>query len=514
MNPIAPDAVHRFLRDCERVVGSSNVVFAEEAQHAYADALAPRDPRSYAPRGAVAPASAEEIQAIVRLAGEQIIPLWPISRGKNYGYGGAAPRFSELVMLDLVRMNRIIEVDPQLGYAVLEPGVGFDDLHRYLVQNRIPLWMSAPAHTWGSVIGNALERGVGYTPYGEHASKVCGLEIVLADGELLRTGMGAMPGSKAWNLFPYGFGPAWDGAFMQSNFGIVTKMGLWLMPEPDATLNLAVSLDRVDALPTAIDALRPLKLNGTIQANPSIGNAIRALASRGPRSEFFQGHGVMPADILDAARRKAGVGHWNFSVRLFGEPRINAINAEIVTAALRAVPSAEIVQSEWHRGDDLATSGAPTPTLAALGVVDWLGGPGGHLTFSPVSAFSGAEAWKQYTTIRALYEDAGFDYYGGFTAGQRYLNHISMILFDRSDPEMLGRANGLFDRLIAVAATQGWGEYRTHTLWYDDVARTFDYNNGVLRRWNEKVKDAVDPAGIIAPGKMGIWPARYRKEAP
>lgn len=415
-------------------------------------------------------------------------------------------------MLDLVRMNRILEVNAEMGYAVLEPGVGFDDLYRYLTGNRIPLWMSAPAHTWGSVVGNALERGVGYTPYGEHASKVCGLEVVTADGELLRTGMGAMPGSKTWQLFPYGFGPSWDGVFMQSNFGVVTKLGLWLMPEPEGTMTLAVKLDRADALPAAVDALRPLKLDGTVQANPSIGNAIRSLASRGPRSQHFAGTGPMPADVLDAARRGAGLGYWNFSVRLFGDPRINAINAQKVRAALAAVPSAEIAESEWRRGEDLATSGSPVPTLAALGVVDWLGGMGGHLTFSPVSAFSGAEAWKQYTTIRAMYEDAGFDYYGGFTAGQRYLNHITMILFDRSHPEMLGRANALFDRLISVAAANGWGEYRTHTLWYDQVAATYGFNDNALLRWNQRVKDAVDPDGIIAPGKMGIWPRAYRDD--
>lgn len=508
---ISPARIDRFLNACAQIVGAEHVSSLDDARHAYADALAPRDPQSYAPRGAVAPSSADEVQAIVRLAGEHEVPLWPISRGKNYGYGGSAPRFSDVVMLDLIRLNRIIEVNAEMGYAVLEPGVGFDDLFHYLQNNNIPLWTSAPAHTWGSVVGNALERGVGYTPYGEHASKVCGLEVVTASGELMRTGMGALPNSKTWQLFPYGFGPSWDGAFMQSNFGIVTKMGLWLMPEPESTLNLTIKLDREDALPAAIDILRPLKLDGTVQANPSLGNAIRSLSTRGPRSTYFNGTGPMPADVLDAARRKVGLGHWNFYVRLFGDPRINEINAAKVRSAFEALPSATIEQSEWHRGDDLAQSGIPVPSLGALGVVDWLGGAGGHLTFSPVSAFSGAEAWKQYVTIKAMFESAGFDYYGGFTAGQRYLNHITMILFDRTNPEMMTRANGLFSDLIKVAASNGWGEYRTHTLWYDEVSSTYNYNDGILRRWNEAVKDAVDPKGIIAPGKMGIWPRSYRE---
>ncbi len=498
------------MRRFAAIVGEGNTWQGEDARQQYKDAMAPRDAMSYAPKGAVAPANVEEVQAIVRVAGELGVPLWPISRGKNFGYGGSAPRLSDVVMLDLIRMNRILEVNAELGYAVVEPGVGFDDLYHHLVDNKIPLWISAPAHTWGSVMGNALERGVGYTPYGEHASKVCGLEIVTATGELLRTGMGALEGSKTWQLFPYGFGPSWDSAFMQSNFGIATKMGIWLMPEPEHTINLAMQFDRAEDLPAGIDALRPLKLDGTVQASPSFGNIIRNLAVRAPRSEYYQGSGPIPAGVLEQARVKSGVGHWNFSIRLFGDRAVNMINAEKVKAAFAHLPY-EFVPSEWHRGEDLRGSGSPTPSLGALGVVDWLGGPGGHLTFSPVSSFSGAEAWKQYTTIRAMYEDAGFDYYGGFTAGQRYLNHINMIVFNRDDEEMTGRANALFSNLVRTAAANGWGEYRTHTLYYDEVARSYDFNHGAMRRWNEAVKDAVDPHGIIAPGKMGIWPRAYRE---
>ena len=75
--------------------------------------------------GGVAPQSVEEIQALLKIAREFKIPLWPISRGKNFGYGGSAPCMRGTMMLDLVRMNRILEVNEELGYAVLEPGVNF-----------------------------------------------------------------------------------------------------------------------------------------------------------------------------------------------------------------------------------------------------------------------------------------------------------------------------------------------------------------------------------------------------
>ncbi len=60
------------------------------------------------------------------------------------------------------------------------------------------------------------------------------MEVVLADGDFVRTGMGALPGAGTWQQFKYGMGPLVDGLFSQSNFGIVTKMGFWLMPQPEA----------------------------------------------------------------------------------------------------------------------------------------------------------------------------------------------------------------------------------------------------------------------------------------
>lgn len=67
----------------------------------------------------------------------------------------------------------------------------------------------------------------------DHFGMHCGMEIVLPNGEVVRTGMGALPDSEntshgsanTWQLFPYGFGPYHDGIFTQSNYGIVTKMG-------------------------------------------------------------------------------------------------------------------------------------------------------------------------------------------------------------------------------------------------------------------------------------------------
>ncbi len=70
----------------------------------------PNEPARYKAHAAVAPTSTEQVQEIVRIANEFRIPLWTVSRGKNFAYGGAAPVLSGSVVLDLSRMNRILEV--------------------------------------------------------------------------------------------------------------------------------------------------------------------------------------------------------------------------------------------------------------------------------------------------------------------------------------------------------------------------------------------------------------------
>ena len=173
------------------------------------------------------------------------VPIWTISTGRNFGYGSAAPQSAGQVVLDLKHMNRILDVDPVLCTALVEPGVTYQQLKDYLEENDIPLWLSCPAPSAiAGPLGNTVDRGVGYTPYGDHFMMQCGMEVALPNGELMRTGMGALPGNNTWQLFKYGFGPYVDGMFTQGNFGIVTKMGFWLMPEPEAFLKGVVHLPR------------------------------------------------------------------------------------------------------------------------------------------------------------------------------------------------------------------------------------------------------------------------------
>jgi 4-cresol dehydrogenase (hydroxylating) flavoprotein subunit len=270
-------------RELRSVVGEEWVVTADEKVASYHDPYFPGTGEQNLPSGAVLPASVEEIRAVLRIANRVRLPLWSVSLGRNYVYGGGAPCLNGSMVLDLKRMQGI-EVNEQLAYAIVEPGVTFFQLYKHIQDKKYRLWISCPTPGWGSVLGNALERGFGYTPHGDHAGQQCGMEVVLANGDVIRTGMGAMSDNPAWPLYKYSYGPSLDGLFMQSNLGVVTKIGVWLMPEPEMYSPVDIGVDREEDIVALIDTLRPLRLDGTIPT-ASMANWMRMVAIHTTRGQ-------------------------------------------------------------------------------------------------------------------------------------------------------------------------------------------------------------------------------------
>ena len=506
-------AINAALKAFAGVVGASNVFATEEDRTAYSDKFAMHPGRNI-PAGAVAPITVEEVQAIVRIAQERRMPIWPISRGKNLGYGGSAPLLSGSVVLDLSRMKKI-EVDVENGTALLEPGVGFYDLYDYLEKNKIPLWISAPGNSWGSVIGNALDRGVGYTPYGQNTQQLCGLEVVLPDGDVVRTGMGAMKNSSTWQLYRYGFGPAWDQMFVQSNFGVVTKAGIWLMPEPEVVIGLDVELDKKEDLGPLIDALGPLRREGVLQQSPTIGNWFRAANVLTTRAQWTDKPGSLGDDVIAAIRKKFDLGWWGVSLRLYGREAIAKASYPILEQAMSALKPYSMKPFAWRRGEPIAAMQGPgmgAPITFPMQNINWYGGRGGHVGFSPLLPQSGKLAQEQFQRTYARYQEFGMDYQASFAFGERHLINVNAMLLDLDNEAFMKRVDPFLRTLIADARQHGYAEYRTHLDYMDTVADTYDFNNHALRRLNERVKNALDPAGILAPGKSGVWPRGYAKE--
>ncbi|MCS5722168.1 FAD-binding oxidoreductase [Herbiconiux sp. CPCC 203407] len=507
----APAAL--LLERAADLIGAQNVSRADDVDD-YLDSYALGDSRAFLPAGAVRPGEVAEVQAVVRLANELRVPLWPIGRGKNLGYGGPAPRQSGSVVIDLSRLNRVLEVDDETAYALVEPGVSFFELHEALLERGSRLWASVPDLGWGSVVGNALERGYGYTAHGDHQQFICGMEVVLPTGELIRTGMGALPGSETWPLYRGGFGPGFEGLFLQSNLGIVVKMGVWLMPRPERFAACRLMIDDEDALPQLVDAIRELKLDKTIDGVVNAANAVGVAAGLSPRERWYDGEGVVPDDVVQVLADDLGLGRWNIKCALYGSDALLDLKEERLRRAIEALPGGRVVVNRYD-GDATAAEVAPgdhfaagIPGMLLADGVRWrANGPtGAHIGLCPVSPLTGKHVAAASRIMRTHIEAAGFDYIGGWLATDRHAVNVLMIFFDAADPVESEKVRTAFAELVPLLAAEGYGEYRAHLEFMDAVADQFSWNDHALREFTRTLKAAVDPNGVLAPGKQGIWP--------
>ncbi len=300
--------LRQFLPDEQVVVGADEVSrLSAVTQH-----------RSFPPQVYVYPASRDELPVIIRLANHHGVPVYVLSRGRNWGYGSATGPPGTAVCIVLERMNRIISVDDTLAFAVIEPGVSYRQLHEYLSKHHAGLWTDCTDSTpEGSVIGNAIERGVGFTSYGDHFGCLCGLEVMLADGSIIRTGAVFDDQSPTFHCHKWGTGPVLEGIFSQSNFGIVLKAGIWLMPRPEQHISMLGDIERAEDIFPTLDSIRKLQLEGTIQSKVHIANDIVNLAILA-RQDVASVKGRLQLDQITGIRKKHGIAPWSFAFAIYG----------------------------------------------------------------------------------------------------------------------------------------------------------------------------------------------------
>ena len=532
----------RALREFEAAVGPDWVFTSDADVALYRDAYSPfrGESEERLASAAVAPKSVEEVRAVVRAANTHKVPIYPISTGRNLGYGGSAPNLSGSVVLDLKRMNRILEVSERNASALVEPGVSYFDFYRYIQEHKLKVWMDCPDPGWGSLVGNALDHGGGYTQttFRNHFDAHCGMEVVLANGDLLRTGMGALPNSQTWQQYKFGVGPLIDGLFSQSNFGVVTKMGFWLMPEPDAYLTGTVSVPKHQDLVPLVDILNFLENSGVVNGMPQLGSPLLG--------GFFDPVGSELGDLirngasteeLEAYAQRQGRGYWSCTVKFYGPRKAIAANWEYAQEKFSAIPGATFENGETYhfplsaaeieditrnqaagsRTSTLPEFGVPSLTMFSIGARSETN-PNpthGHMWFSPIIPRSGEAIFEANRVFAEAAKELGLPLGAvGFSLPTTYWNRAFVYLFGfpvTEDIETNRSNREKFERIVKIAAEHGWGEYRTPPAYQEAVLDTYSFNDHALRRFHQTLKDAVDPNGILAAGRYGIWPKHLRK---
>jgi (+)-pinoresinol hydroxylase len=490
-----------------KVVGTEWVFSDPQDVALYRDAYSPLygEPDERVASAAVAPSTVEQVQAIVRTANQYRIPLYAISTGRNLAYGGASPVYSGSVVLDLKRLNRVLEVNERNAYALVEPGVSYFDLYDHITKANLNVWIDPPDPGWGSVIGNALDGGGGWTayPFRDHFGSHCGMEVVLANGEIVRTGMGAVPNAKSWQHNKWGYGPWVDGLFRQGNMGIVTKMGFYLMPRPECYMASTVQVFREEDIVGLLDTLNLLEnqhvLNGSTQL---------FAGAFGPQAT-------------------PGGPSWTVTVPIYGPEKVVRAQMDYAKEQFAKLPGARFVEGELFRMPlspadrqrvRLVNFGIPNlSTFGMLGRSPANPQPdGGHIGFSPIIPRTG-EALLEYQrfyreNLPKVSNGSNLGILGPVFMTNWERSLVAMIMFPIGrDKARNAQMRTAFRRWVALSAERGWAEYRAPTIFQDLVSDTYSYNNHALRRLRETIKDAVDPNGILSPGRYGVWPKHLRK---
>lgn len=485
----------------------------------------------------VRPASTAEVQQIVLAANRHRTVLYPFSRGCNWGLGSRLPVRDGACLVDLSRLNRIREVNARHRYAIVEPGVTQQQLYDHLIRNQLPLVINVIGAGGGtSLLGNALERGIGY--FSSRAGTLSGMEVVLGNGTLMRTGFGDESASALTHVYKHGVGPGLDGLFYQSNFGIVTAAGIELLPQQPCRCSVIAKITNADRLRDLVNTLGDLRRREVIRMVTHIGNYYRTFGTLAPLvyEQLGPGRTRERAEALLAAE---GFGPWSAVSSVAGEASEVRLAIRAIRAALRGVADVTVLNDAMlGKAERLLNRLSFLPVARRKGLVlravkpvynlsqgipsdeplkalYWGAGleppsgpvenpdqsEAGYIYVLPlfpldgdVAAVVAAEAERR-AEARGLKPAITFN-----ILDERCLEMVLSVSFPRNDSERVQAAHAYADEVLDAYAARGYRPYRVGVHQMGRVVKAGD----PFWETTRAIKHALDPNGIIAPGRYSL----------
>ncbi|MGX2996959.1 FAD-binding oxidoreductase [Streptomyces sp. JNUCC 64] len=426
-----------------------------------------RDTAGFCPAGSpaavVLPRTVEQVQHVLRTATDLRVPVVP--QGARTGLSGGANAVDGCLVVSLVRMDRVLEISPVDRIAVVEPGVVTADLDRAAAAHGLA-YPPDPSSWESCTIGGNIGTGAGglcCVKYGVTSEYVLGLDVVLADGRLLRTGRRTAKGVAGYDLTRLFVGS-------EGTLGIVVGAVLALVPRPPERLVAAAEFPTAAA---ACDAVCRIMAAGHTPSllelmDRTTVRAVNSLARMGLPEET----GALLLAAFDTADPAADLA---------------AVGALCEAAgATEVVPAADRAESEaLLQARRLALHGLEAVKGGTM--IDDVCVPRGRLA----ALFAGVDriAERHAVTI-------------GVCAHAGDGNTHPVICFDPADPDEARRARASFDEIMALGLELGGtitGEHGVGVLKKEWLAREL---GPVGLETQRAVKHAFDPLGILNPGKL------------
>lgn len=482
--------------------------------------------------------SVTEVSAVPRIldvANLHRVPLWPISGGRNFGYGTAQAVKAGSVVVDLSPLKKI-EIDTEAGVARIQPGVTQHDLEQAIrragARLLVPTTGVGPN---GNILGNALDGGYGLTPIVDHFEAVSELDGYWGSGQPFRHIYKDLQCADLAERWRVGTGPYWGGLLRQGSFGVVTQATVQLarMPEDCRILIFEWASDeKFEASQTA--------LNRIVEDIPGIGgiimmNDFRILATQpdaplatsrrgAERTDYLSGEAsrrkisswtalgtlygssqAVKGAVRDIRRRVKGCRIWSFST---GEIRL-------LQSLFKALPNRFLPSLRRHLGSLVNALGTVegVPITAFLKIayaleqnarpLDISAHPArdgqGILWYAPLLPFT-PQAVRRYREIMGeVLARHGFDPLLAVTSrSPRVLSATIPLLFDPANPEDVARAKLCYRDLVSTGLRRGWPPYRLGVDYMDLIGAEEGSDQSDL---HQRLKAALDPNNIIAPGR-------------
>jgi glycolate oxidase len=410
--------------------------------------------------------STTDVSKLLKFASHEKIPV--TARGGGFGYVGGCVPVKKGIALSLMRMNRIKEIIVADGIAVVEPGVFTADL-KTAVRARKLFYPPDPASMKDCTIGGNVATNAGgprCLKYGVTRNYVTGLEVVLANGEVLQTGGRVHKNKTGFNLI---------GLFVGSEgmLGVVTEITLRLLPLPPARATLSAAFAMMSQAASAVQEIFAL---GFLPASLEIADSF----------------------TLEAAREKIGKtivppGSAHLLVDLDGQEE--SVRSE--SAAIR-----ELLQKKNPNALEMATGEADCEKLWAL-----------RREFSNSLRATGLTKLNEDVVVprsrlvdlmefaETLQAKYGFPIACFGHAGDGNI-HVNIMTKDYIDPEMREKVDRTLDDLFAQVL--GWGGVITgeHGIGLAKKRWWPDATSEVVRELHRKLKQSLDPNNILNPGKF------------